>query len=94
MYFRSKKDGDTVYYGGMTHKIKKLFSDAKVPRSKRKLIPILCDDSGVVWVPGFGVRDDGVPKEQREDLYVLLAINADADPDGEGRLYSGSEFRT
>ncbi len=94
LYFRSKKDGDTVYYGGMTHKIKKLFSDAKVPRSKRKLIPILCDDSGVVWVPGFGVRDDGVPKEQREDLYVLLAINADADPDGEGRLYSGSEFRT
>ena len=94
LYLRSKKDGDTVYYGGMTHKIKKLFSDAKIPGSKRKLIPILCDDSGVVWVPGFGVRDDGVPNDQKKDIYVLLAINTDADPDGEGRLYSGSEFRT
>ncbi len=94
LYLRPKKDGDTVYYGGMTHKIKKLFSDAKIPRSKRRLIPILCDDDGVVWVPGFGVRDDGVPKDQRDDMFVLLAINTDGDPEGESRLYSGSEFRT
>ena len=92
LYLRPKKDGDTVFYGGMTHKLKKLFSDAKIPRSKRGLIPILCDDSGVVWVPGFGVRDDGVEKDKREDVYVLLGIKKD---DGdELRLYSGSEFRT
>ena len=91
LYLRSKKDGDTVYYGGMTHKIKKLFSDAKIPRSIRGLIPILCDDNGVVWVPGFGVRDDGDKSEEREDVFVTLAINDDA-PDDE-RLYSGSEFR-
>ena len=90
LYLRSKKDGDTVYYGGMTHKIKKLFSDAKIPRSKRGLIPILCDDSGVVWVPGFGVRDDGVAKDKREDYFVTLAINTEASDE---RLYSGSEFR-
>lgn len=92
LYLRPKKDGDTVFYGGMTHKIKKLFSDAKVPRSKRGLIPILCDDSGVVWVPGFGVRDDGVEKEKREDVYVLLGIKNEGDD--EVRLYSASEFRT
>ena len=91
LYLRSKKDGDTVYYGGMTHKIKKLFSDAKIPRSKRSLIPILCDESGVVWVPGFGVRDDGVQLEEQQDIFVTLAINEDV-PDDE-RLYSGSEFR-
>ncbi len=91
LYLRSKKDGDTVYYGGMTHKIKKLFSDAKIPRSKRGLIPILCDDSGVVWVPGFGVRDDGVPKESRKDVFVTLAINIEKTDSK--RLYSGSEFR-
>ncbi len=93
LYLRPKKDGDTVYYGGMTHKIKKLFCDSKIPRSKRGLIPILCDDSGVVWVPGFGVRDDGVPKEKREDLFVLLATKCDEEFENE-RLYSGSEFRT
>lgn len=91
LYLRPKKDGDTVYYGGMTHKVKKLFSDRKIPMSKRRLIPVLCDDKGVVWVPGFGVRDDGIPKDQREDKYVLLAINESSEGD---RLYSASEFRT
>lgn len=92
LYLRPKKDGDTVYYGGMTHKLKKLFCDNKIPPSKRGLIPILCDDKGVVWVPGFGVRDDGVAKEDRQDVFVLIGIKKDeAD---ETRLYLGSEFRT
>ncbi len=93
LYLRPKKDGDTVYYGGMTHKLKKLFSDRKIPPSKRKLIPILCDDSGVVWVPGFGVRDDQVAEEERKDVYVLLGVISDGESDGE-RLYLGSEFRS
>ena len=92
LYLRPKKDGDTVYYGGMTHKLKKLFSDRKIPPSKRMLIPILCDDSGVVWVPGFGVRDDGVEIDKRKDIYVLLGITSDSEKDD--RLYLGSEFRS
>ena len=92
LYLRPRRDGDTVYYGGMTHKIKKLFCDSKIPRSKRELIPILCDDKGVVWVPGFGVRDDSVADESKQDIYVLLGIKSDNDDDM--RLYSASEFRT
>lgn len=92
LYLRPKKDGDTIYYGGMTHKLKKLFSDRKIPVSKRKRIPILCDDNGVVWVPGFGVRDDCVPEEKREDKYVILGILSDNDSCVD-RLYSGSEFK-
>ena len=90
LYLRPKQDGDTVYYGGMTHKLKKLFSDRKIPPSKRRLIPVLCDDSGVVWVPGFGVRDDGVDIEQRKDIYVLLGITSDSDSDD--RMHTASEF--
>ena len=76
----------------MTHKLKKLFSDRKIPPSKRRLIPVLCDDSGVVWVPGFGVRDDGVDIEKRKDIYVLLGITSDNNTDD--RMYSGSEFKS
>ena len=79
LYVRPKKDGDTIYYGGMTHKLKKLFNDKKIPISMRKLIPILCDESGVVWVPGFGVRDDGVTKDNREDLFVAIGISNNKD---------------
>ena len=91
LYLRPKKDGDTVFYSGITHKLKKLFSDRKIPVSKRKLLPILCDDTGVVWVPGFGVRDDGVPKEKREDLYAVIGITSAEDSE---RLFLGSEYKT
>ena len=72
IYFRPKKDGDVIYYGGMTRKLKKLFNDRKVPPSIQKKYPVLCDYSGVLWVPGFGVRDDGIPRENRKDLFVFL----------------------
>ena len=72
VYIRSKADGDGVYYGEMTHKLKKLFNDRKIPVSDRKCYPVICDDSGVLWAPGFGVRDDGVPPNLRRDLFVLL----------------------
>ena len=79
LFIRPKQDGDVVFYGGMTHKLKKLFNDRKVPVSNRPLIPILCDDKGVVWVPGYGVRDDA-KGDTREPLYATLAIGeSDAD---------------
>lgn len=55
---RSKEDGDSYRYGGMTRKLKKLFSDRSVPQHERSLVPIVCDGKGILWVPGFGVRDD------------------------------------
>ena len=92
LYLRPKRDGDTIYYGGMTHKLKKMFCDSKIPNSKRGLIPILCDDRGVVWVPGFGVRDDGIEDNQKQNLFVLLGIKSQNDENE--RLYSASEFRS
>jgi tRNA(Ile)-lysidine synthase len=79
LFIRPKQDGDVVFYGGMTHKLKKLFNDRKVPVSNRPLIPILCDDKGVVWVPGYGVRDDA-KGDTIKPLYATLAIReSDAD---------------
>ena len=74
LFIRPKQDGDSVFYGGMTHKLKKLFNDREIPLSERRLIPILCDDNGVVWVPGFGVRDDKKDNSSGQ-LYATLAIN-------------------
>ena len=74
LYLRPKRDGDTVRYGGMTHKLKKLFNDRKIPPSVRNLVPVVCDDRGVVFVPGFGVRDDGVCVSEKKDVYLSLCI--------------------
>ena len=59
LYIRSRCEGDEYRYGGMTHKLKKMLIDAKIPRDLRDRVPVLADGRGVVWVPGFGVRDDG-----------------------------------
>ena len=70
----------------MTHKLKKLFNDRKVPISNRPLIPILCDDKGVVWVPGYGVRDDG--GESMSHLYATLAIKESETEDGDSFCFA------
>ena len=59
LFLRHRREGDCYFYGGITHKLKKLFNDKKIPLQKRESLPILCDEKGIVWVPGFGVRDDG-----------------------------------
>lgn len=70
LYVRGKEDGDSYSYGGMTHKLKKLFTDRKIPSDKRPLIPVICDKDGVLWVPGFGVRGEekGIKKS-----YIAIA---------------------
>ncbi len=54
---RTKKDGDSYAYGGITRKLKKLFNDRKIPPSMRQYVPVVVDDAGIIWVPGFKVRD-------------------------------------
>ncbi len=92
LFIRSKKDGDTIFYNGMTHKLKKLFNDRKIPLSIRPLIPILCDEKGIVWVPGFGVRDDKPDKNNGKSvpLYVTLVVSDDS---VHKRFYTGDEFK-
>ena len=90
VYVRSRQDGDTVFYGGITRKIKKLFSDRKIPNGKKDNIPVICDDSGVLCVPGFGVRDDG-NRGKGEVLYLTVGIFCDETDD---RFYIGTEFKT
>lgn len=64
IYVRSKEEGDSYNYGGMTRKLKKLFNDKKIPKGERVSIPVICDNQGIVWVPGFGVRDDAKAREK------------------------------
>ena len=66
LYIRSRLPGDTYRYGGMTRKVKKLFCDAKLPGSVRRTLPLLCDEKGIIWIPGFGVRDS--KKDQGQKL--------------------------
>ncbi|GJL52603.1 MAG: tRNA(Ile)-lysidine synthase [Nitrospirales bacterium] len=53
---RSWQEGDRFYPLGMSGKRKKLqdfFSDIKLPRSQRSMVPLLVAPEGIVWVGGY-----------------------------------------
>lgn len=54
---RSRREGDILRYGGHDRKVKKLFADSKISTYKRNIYPVVCDDIGIVWIPGFQPRE-------------------------------------
>lgn len=56
---RSRRNGDTLVSAGCNKKLKKIFSEWKVPADIRSRIPLICDDRGVlaVWGGMYGFKD-------------------------------------
>ncbi len=73
IFVRSKRDGDSYVYHGMTHKLKKMFNDRDIPISQRNLVPIICDRQGILWPIGFSQRDNSAPKNEEKCFYLALA---------------------
>ncbi len=57
VYIRTRQKGDRILCGGMHHKVKTLFSDRKLPLEDRRTYPLLCDDEGILLIPGIACRD-------------------------------------
>jgi len=59
LLLRSVQPGDRFRPLGMTgsKKLKDLFIDAKVSRSMRRLVPVLCDAQRILWVVGHRIDD-------------------------------------
>lgn len=67
---RYRRAGDVYVYCGMTRKVKKLFSDKKLRQDERRSLPVLYDEDGIVWIPGFPPRDGTRYRGDGEALYV------------------------
>jgi tRNA(Ile)-lysidine synthase len=49
---RSRASGDR--YGGLGHrKVKKMLIDARIPMSRRSILPMIVSGTDVIWIPGF-----------------------------------------
>ncbi|MGN1315475.1 MAG: tRNA lysidine(34) synthetase TilS [Acutalibacteraceae bacterium] len=57
LVLRTRKAGDIFTFPkrNVSKSLKKLFNEENIPVELRDCIPVICDDSGVVWVYGFGV---------------------------------------
>ena len=54
---RGRLPGDAIRFGGMTRRVKTLFSDRKLPAGVRASLPVIEDGEGLLWIPGFPPRD-------------------------------------
>ena len=80
LFLRFKADGDSYRYHGMTHKLKKVFNDRNIPSVERDLIPVVCDEQGIVVVPGMSERDDAKSTDRNKNIPIIFAYkNADED---------------
>ncbi len=69
LFVRPRRAHDTILSGGMHKKVKKLLCDKKVPLSLRDTLPILCDESGILWIPGVALRDGA--GDDTGDIFTL-----------------------
>lgn len=84
IFIRNRKDGDAYRYGGMTHKVKRQYNDAKLSQKEKDRLPILFDDNGIIWIPGFPVRNDenlatSNKQPKKSELYAYYYSNGGKD---------------
>ncbi len=73
LFMRTRRDGDTLFYGGHTHRLKKLLCDRHIPVSERDRLPVICDGRGIICVPGLPVRDaDNADTCGKSTLYITF----------------------
>jgi tRNA(Ile)-lysidine synthetase-like protein len=80
---RSWQPGD--YYrpsGRPAGKLKKLFQQARIPRSQRRGWPVFETDSGIVWVASFPVSREFAPCERSQKIVALEALSDSSEISG------------
>lgn len=99
MVIRTRQPGDRFAPAGrgVTKSLKKLFSEARIPPSRREKLAVLELDGEILWVEGFGISQR--VRLRPETRHVLLlqieeAIQADDTPykiltEGEPSGFSG-----
>lgn len=67
---RKRCDGDSYRFGGMTRKLKKLFNSRGFTVRQRNSLPIICDDNGILWIPGFPEREGTKSLTENKKLFI------------------------
>ena len=79
LVLRTRKAGDefTFKKRGVTKTLKKLFTEENIPIEIRNRLPVISDDSGIVWVYGFGVTKRCLPSENSDNIVLIRGENND-----------------
>lgn len=71
LYVRSRKEADKIFSGKMNKKVKKLLCEKHIESHLRDKIPFICDDNGILVIPGVAVRDGIKGSDFEINLYKI-----------------------
>ena len=85
LYLRARLPGDAYHPAGrgVGKRIKKLFSEAHIAEEQRLSWPVLCDDAGIVLVPGFGCDERVRPDDSTRRVLVFAEESPEKSDFGE-----------
>jgi tRNA(Ile)-lysidine synthase len=72
LFARNYCNGDQIIMGKITRRVKKLFTEHKIPIEQRKTLPLICDNSGILWIPGIGLSDRARPEHSQSHATLSL----------------------
>lgn len=72
---RTRQAGDSIRLvgRGCTKSLKKLMNEYHVPTELRDTLPVLADDSGVIWIFGIGVAQRCAVTKNSRDIMIINA---------------------
>lgn len=76
---RNGRRGERFQPLGMTapKKLSDIFIDRKIPKSERRRLPLLCDEAGILWIPGYTIAERArITPQTRRVLQATLSRNA------------------
>ena len=75
-HVRNKKNGDRIIVKNMncSKKVSDIFIDCKLPNEKRRVYPIVTDDSGeIIWIPG--IKKSHLDRKKDKNYDIILKYN-------------------
>lgn len=73
LYIKNREAGDKIFSGGMNKLTKKLYCERKIPLDERNILPVFCDDRGILWIPQLEVRDGISAADSGGTLHIYYA---------------------
>jgi tRNA(Ile)-lysidine synthetase-like protein len=73
---RSRQDGDRMQPVGLggTKKVQDILVDRKVPFEERDHLPLICDDIGILWIPGHCVDERAATMSSAEGKIRIVIL--------------------
>ena len=73
LIIRTRQSGDSIRLKnrGCTKSLTKLYNESGIPVDERDLLPVICDNIGVVWIYKIGVAHRCAINDKTKKAYVI-----------------------